>query len=459
MRGTEETAERQALYERLLRENPRLYRPARDLSRPAGDPAAVVFRYVLAPALGAFTRWLLEETEQAGIRRLYFLARDGYFFCEAARILAEAYRLPVECRYLSCSRYSLRLPLFHLNRQAALNAVCRGGLRVTPGRILRRAGLTAEERTETLRLLALPWAEGEMVPYARLGDVRRRLEKCGYFLACMDRHSRQALPGLAGYLRQEGLLDGAPDAVVDSGWTGTIQQTMGEALAYLGRTAGLTGYYWGLYELPDGVRRADYHSYYFAPEGDLRQKAGFNNNLFEAVYTAPHGMTLGYRRDGETYAPVYGALSASRRAFVERTGTYLTAYVRKLAQEGRVPFSPREDRATIRRLFDAFMGAPTPEEALVFGSLPFSDDVLEGEETPLAAPLSEAELRSGHAVPRLLSMAGLRAAPARESAWYEGSAVRGGRHVRRHLRQNKLYQYLRHGRKIRRARRRKEEAP
>lgn len=457
MREWEEGAARRAFYEEILQENPRLYRPARDLALPDGDPAAVVFRWVLGPALGAFVRWLLEEAEEAGIRRLYFLARDGYWFFEAARILGGTFRQPVDCRYLNCSRQSLRLPLFHKNRQGALDAVCRSGLRVTPGRILRRAGLTEEERAETLRLLALPFGAEDPVPYARLAEVRRGLEGCGYFLACLDRHSREAWPGLAGYLRQEGLLDEIPAAVVDSGWTGTIQQSLGEALAHLGRKGRLTGYYWGLYELPGGVRRADYRSYAFSPEGDWRWKAGFNNNLFEAAYTAPHGSTLGYRREGEAYLPVYGALPESRRAFIRRTGEYLMAYTRKLSEEGRVPFSPEADRQTVRRLLRAFMGAPTPEEAAVFGALPFSDDVLEGEETPLAAPLTEGDLREGHALPRLLAAAGLRAGPERESAWYEGSAVLSGRHVRRHLRQNRLVQLLRHGRKIRRARKRRKE--
>lgn len=103
------------------------------------------------------------------------------------------------------------------------------------------------------------------------------------------------------------------------------------------------------------------------------------------------------------------------------------------------------------------MGAPTPEEAAVFGALPFSDDVLEGEETPLAAPLTKAICGKATRFRGFWPPAGLRAGPERESAWYEGSAVLSGRHVRRHLRQNRLVQLLRHGRKIHRARRRRKE--
>ena len=40
----------------------------------------------------------------------------------------------------------------------------------------------------------------------------------------------------------------------------------------------------------------------------------------------------------------------------------------------------KTDRAMIRDLFRLFMGAPTREEAEYFGRIPFSDDVVDGEE-------------------------------------------------------------------------------
>ena len=429
-----------------------MLRAVQEMDVPNGDPMAVVCSHVLAPALGAFTHWLLEQAKENGVRRLYFLARDGYFFYHAARIFCEAYRLPMECRYLSCSRYSLRLPLFHLDREEALDAVCRGGMSITPEKLLSRAGLNGEEREEVLRILNLPYARNDAVPFAALTEIRKRLKDCGAFLSYMDRHSREAFPNLCGYLKQEGLCREFPDAVVDSGWTGSMQKSLNEALACIGRGGKIEGYYWGLYELPDGVNPSEYHSYYFAPEGNLREKIRFNNCLFEAVYTAPHGMTLGYRKEGETFVPCYGSISPGRRAFIERTGRYLMDYIRRLSREGWGPPDLERDRHTLRKLLDAFMGNPSPQEAAVFGNLSFSDDVLEGGEQPIAAPLSEEELKANHALHKLLVMSGVRKGSVRESAWYEGSAVRNGRHVGRHLRQNTLYQILRYGRKILRAR-------
>ncbi len=447
---------REELYRRYLQESPRMLRAAEGLP-PSDDPAAVACRYVLAPALGAFTQWLLECSLNKGIRRLYFLARDGYFFYRAAQLFCQTYRLPVECRYLSCSRYSLRIPLYHLDIEAALDYVCRGGLDVTPEKLLLRAGLNGEETEQALLHLSLPYRCGDAIPYAALPDVRRQLKNCDWFLSCVEKHSREALPPLIGYLKQEGLLESFSDAVVDSGWTGSMQKSLGEALAYMGRTRRLEGYYWGLYELPAAVERDAYHSYYFSPEGSLKEKAHFNNCLFEAVYTAPHGMTLGYRDIGTAFVPLYGEISAARKAFVEQTGDCLTHYIRQLTKEEWRPADFAADRLVLYRLFKAFMGHPSRPEADVFGSLPFSDDILEGRERPIAAPLSREELCANHALPKLLTMTGIRRTPVRESAWYEGSAVRNGADAGRHLRQHVLYQYLRHGRKTLQARKRRGE--
>ena len=43
----------------------------------------------LAPVLVEFVKWVLRSAGEHGIRRIYFLARDGWPMYQAARILAE----------------------------------------------------------------------------------------------------------------------------------------------------------------------------------------------------------------------------------------------------------------------------------------------------------------------------------------------------------------------------------
>ena len=56
---------------------------------------------------------------------------------------------------------------------------------------------------------------------------------------------------------------------------------------------------------PKGVRREDYHCYYFSPEAGLRKKVYFSNSLFESIFSAPQGMTTGYEKVQGQWRPVY----------------------------------------------------------------------------------------------------------------------------------------------------------
>ena len=442
---------RRRQYEACLRENPPMYQAAKKLTVPPGDAVALVDSYVLAPALGGFVRWVLQQAVQRGKQRLYFLARDGYFPYRAAQFFCAQMGLPIECRYLSCSRYSLRIPMFHFNREEALGLLCRRGMDVNLERVLSRGGLTRPEREAVEKELALPFSPKTLLTPDWLAEIQKRLGRCKPFLAYLDRHSREALPAAAGYFQQEGLMEQTEDAIVDSGWLGSMQQTLNQALALLGRKQKLEGYYWGLYDLPAQADPGGYHYYFFSPQGPLRAKARFNNCLFEAVFTAPHGMTLSYVLQNGRFAPYYGPISGAKQKAVQTIGAYLMRYIRLLAAQGRQhegPLSlPQEqdfarDRAAIQRLFFLLSARPTPEEAQALGSLPFSDDVVEDPHSVLAPLLTEEELKAGHPLRRLLSPPG---AGMRASAWYEGSAVRRGRKARYHLWQHGLYQYLRHG--------------
>ena len=466
--------------------------PDRDEGKGGEEKAEIiggVCDRVLAPALHSYVLWVLKEAMAGGKKRLYFLARDAFFMYEAAEKYCRAFDLPIECRYVSFSRYSVRIPLYQFDFDEALGYICRGGIDVTMDKILNRAGLAEAEKEKVLEELREKHSfspdRQAFLPYAELAKIREMLEECEPFRTFVLQHSREALPAFEGYLTQEGLLDEIPMAVVDSGWVGSMQKLLNRAVRLCREqrdrkedpeTAGcggeiretgrtecgeekenfLEGYYWGLYELPGDVDADTYHCYFFSPEGDRKEKVYFSNCLFEAVFSAPHGMTMGYCRKDGAYEPVYAEITAEHRKFMENIGERFSRYGDSLILEterqtedeqgsGMKKFeflASRMDRETVENLLGLFMAQPTRAEAEAFGSLPFSDDVIDYGGQELAAILSEEELEANHAGRKILSRLGIRNEPVRESAWYEGSAVRGGEHVSRHLRQYRLYKRL-----------------
>ena len=96
---------RKAQYLRALQKSPRLHRAA--LALPASRGALeTACSYALAPALAGFVQWLLDRAVRSGKKRLYFLARDGYFFYQAALILCKAHG----CRWTAGTSAALATP-------------------------------------------------------------------------------------------------------------------------------------------------------------------------------------------------------------------------------------------------------------------------------------------------------------------------------------------------------------
>ena len=86
-----------------------------------------------------------------------------------------------------------------------------------------------------------------------------------------------------------------------------------------------------LYEIPEGEGRENYHSFYFTPWGEIKRKVHFSNSLFEAVFSAPEGMTLSYRTEGGK--DKINLCSGDRQQGKPEPGTHQPVYL--LA--GRVP--------------------------------------------------------------------------------------------------------------------------
>lgn len=399
---------------------------------------------VLGPAITDFLAWMLIRAREQGIKRLYFLARDGYFMYMGASKLCTHYHIPIECRYLECSRFSLRLPAYHKNIEEALDFICRGGIDVTLRKILMRAGLTTEEVEIVGEQMEESTKLDEILNYSQIRKFAGKLRESELFMLLLDVHSKDAYENAVGYFIQEGMTEDIPYALVDSGWTGSMQYALQKLLQDKGVHRQIHGFYWGLYEIPVNARREDYEAYYFTPEHHLKRKADFSNCLFECIFSAPAGMTVRYGK-GEKYYPVYGRVHGPNCEMINCVERYLNNYWDCFMEnvENIDKIGNESCRKVISRLVKRFMSFPSYEEAELFGKLLFSDDILDGNVQKVAAPLSESELTDNHALRRIAIMSGHCSRKLKESAWYEGSAVLYGESkAKKHIMQYRLYKYL-----------------
>ena len=387
---------------------------------------------VLSPAMNAYVIWLLRRAADSGIRRLYFLARDGYLVYETAQKYCRQLNLPIECRYLYCSRYSLRAAIYHQDIDEALSYICRGGMGITPRKLMLRSGFSAQRSEEILSQLDLSYEPNTPIPFAHLPQVRETLKNSQIYTSALTEISLQAFPAVKGYFSQEGLLEDCPMAIVDSGWTGSMQKSIQQIRQLCGCQNPICGFYYGIYYLPHGATASEYHAFSFYRWRHLGRKVFFNNNLFETVYCSPHGSTQGYKQEDDAYVPVLTEADPRIRDYIltleQHMASYTDVLLKHTTRQQFAEISISRLQRTVSGLFRLLMWSPVLQEAELFGRMPFSDDLLDDGRQELAAPLSAEQLRSNHLFPKLLSMTNLRPKPMHESAWYEASTVRFGTH-------------------------------
>lgn len=359
--------------------------------------------------------------------------------CLIAGKIAEQEGLPIECRYLEGSRYAWRMAEFFLPGSDPIAKICIGGIHVTLRKILKRGGLSDGEAVEVAELLCMADRLDEQLTYADTIALKPKLSDCRELRVLIGAHAKEAYENTVGYLAQEGLTEGEPFGIVDSGWVGSMQQTLCRLIrSATGRKLDMRGFYFGLYELPKGVEESAYHTFYFSPYRDIERKVSFSNCLFEAVCSAAEGMTVGYRKNGQKIEAVYESGANPNRERILENEALLKQLLASAGRAEELVLPQKEMEKRLRRL----MGRPTKAEALCYGSYLFSDDVSAGSLQKVAADLGEDEIRNLHVLRRFLIMKGIRKKNLKDSAWPEGSAVNSGRHVRYHLWQIRWYKRL-----------------
>lgn len=369
---------------------------------------------VAGPALTAWVLWLMRQAQRDGVRRLYFLSRDGQILLDIARRLERTLKTGLDLRYLYGSRRAFYLagnPERTL-ADAARQEVC------TADELAAALGLPVE------RLTALAPGLGRAA--GRPPDPREwsRLVaelRGDAFAAAVAESAAATRQALLAYLDQEDWNDGTPSALVDVGWRGTSARALADALP-------------ATYPMPERL-------YYFGLLEDAHEKAGpdlaplmaawfFDAargtgrlpymrgtiSLVELFCSGDHGPVLGFASRDGVAGPVFGGERSAAAPWgldlVRRTvSAFADAVAAALANDEADPEA--DVRAAVDGVLRAFWLRPTPAEARHWGSFPVECSFSSALSYPLAEPLGARSLV------RLLRRGGLRP----RASWGEGTAA------------------------------------
>lgn len=375
----------------------------------------------VGPTMCLYVEWVLAEAHKRGFKRLYFLARDGYLLFEIAKKAIKKRGMDIECRYLYCSRQALRIPSYHLIGEEAFDLLTLGGYYLTPKSVISRAMISDETVNEILCELGIsrpdePFCENEFVGFS---NKLRKNEK--YRKAVAD-ISLAAYEKTIDYFKQEGLFDNNYVAIVDSGWTGSMQRSLRQLMQNEGYTGKFYGFYFGMYTEPKSAEDGEYLTFYFDSKKGFWKKLFFNNNLFECMLSAPHPMTIGYMERNGNIAPVYTKGHAdSLLPLIETQIEAALDYAEKYFTETCTGSSAQQALKNCYKILKRAMVYPTKEEVELLSNFMFCDDVTEGYRKSIADRAMLDKLSSYSFFPRLWrKLTGKKNSGANEIFWVYG---------------------------------------
>lgn len=339
-----------------------------------------ISRDYIGPVLHSYVNWVLKEAKRRDIKTLYFLARDGYVLQKIAQMICRSKGMSISCRYLYCSRAALRIPSYHLIGKEAYDLIFLGGYHVSVKSFFERAGIPASKWKQILNEARIVKDIYQELSYYEIMACREKIVQSRVFQDSLSAVSKSAYPYAIGYLKQEGLLGQKQAAVVDSGWTGSMQRSLRQLLESAGFKGNMVGFYFGMFQKPKELQDGEYLAWYFTPNKHKKNKILFCNNLLECFLSAPHGMTQGYKECQGGYSPVLKKEPDAAGLELIRTQQRGILDGAKLQIDRGYLLTRGKCEQILRRL----MARPTREEVEVYGRFLFCDDITEGYQYPLA---------------------------------------------------------------------------
>ena len=206
------------------------------MDRGVDAALAKVASGVVGPMLVGYALWVAAQARRRGIKRLYYAARDGQVMYKVAQHVMARVAPDIEVRYLYGSRQA-----WVASASAFSDDVLKRWLVVprdsTARTTLRRVGLDVERLHQETRL---PFLRGDRADSVLSHEDHRELGERLFaepVLSWVKAAAAETAAGTIAYLRQEGLFDGTPSALVDSGWGGMTAHALDVLLKQEGGSA------------------------------------------------------------------------------------------------------------------------------------------------------------------------------------------------------------------------------
>jgi FMN phosphatase YigB (HAD superfamily) len=337
---------------------------------------------VVAPILVGYVIWILQQAQMKGLKRLYFVSRDGQILLEIARRLVEKLDIDCELRYIYGSRLSWNLPaLASLDDDQASLMLKKSSwiLDTTSALTLRkfwaRVNIDPEEIEDSLTSIGFKKEDwGKILNSSEQQTLHPLLQNRNIKNLILQKASHQEQI-LLNYLNQENLLDITPKGIVDLGWFGSSYDSLYPILKSKGATLDV-GLFFGLRSHSQKNLTSSKKGYFY----DERLQTGFKWALpelgivpLEMFCAADHGTVIGFLEKSGQAQPIF---REERNQRVIDWGLPLVrdaiySFTENLLLETRLVNPYADVREASANLLKSFWLNPSSDEASAWGDFPW----------------------------------------------------------------------------------------
>lgn len=393
---------------------------------PGEEAYADIGSNVAGPLFYAFVSQILVKAKQNGLKRLYFVARDGQILFKIATRIKTFFFPDLELKYIYGSRQSWHLPSITDLGRRELGWLLDQQPFLTLKAFSKRICLEGK----TLQAIYKAYT-GKTLPLGRplkpkeidlLKELILSSELSDIILYHAETERKKAL----AYFKQEGLLEADTSyGIVDMGWAGRLQESLVKIISTTGYQPDLTGFYFGLTrKLKPKYGKTD--CYFFDHTGEA-PFTGIGLNLLcilEVLTAADHASTISFSETKGVRQPVFNTLNYDQETliWIDALRQGIFSFISNL--------DPELHRATIENMhalkhrlalvMNTLYTDPAAGEAEYLGRFPYCTDQVESFRKDLAPKFNKVQAI------KLLFIRGNRSKNL-TGHWLAGSRIRSGK--------------------------------
>ena len=265
--------------------------------------------------------WLLNRAKELGIKRLYFIARDGFILKEIADIIIENLNFNIETKYIYGSRKSWREPAISYENLPLLKQMLWYYITLSKN-LSQNFKINSDELR---RMFPENYFDKKRFNYNEIMFLIDYFIKDKKLIDCLIDRNKSDRENTIGYLKQEINCSDDSFAFVELDGSGLTQNCLAELMRNFYGKPIKTFYMMGTPMMYEGIMSERLYFYQLIEP--------FVGTIFELFTKAPHGQTLGYEFKTNKYEPILE--DVSKNLNIESDNEYLNGiktYSKRLSE-------------------------------------------------------------------------------------------------------------------------------